>query len=58
MIEMSQYIGDVIIIEIGENVCNICGELINSIKQLRVELEDKYKEEIPLVRIRDISDLN
>lgn len=58
MIEMSQYIGDVIIIEIGENVCNICGELINSIKQLRVELEDKYKEEIPLVRIRDTSDLN
>ncbi len=58
MIEVSQYVGEVITIEFGINVCNICEELISSVKQLRVELEDKYKEEIPLVRIRDMSDLN
>lgn len=58
MIEMSQYVDEVIIVEFGENVCAICEKLINSVKQLRIELEDKYKEKIPLVRIRDIDDLN
>lgn len=57
MIEMSQYVGDVIIIEFGANVCTICQELINSVKKLRVDLEHKYKEKIPLIRIRDIDGL-
>lgn len=57
MIEMSQYIGDVIVLDIGLNLCTIGNELISGIKQLRVELEDKYKVEIPLIRIKDTSDL-
>lgn len=57
MIEMSQYIGDVIVLDIGLNLCTIGNELISSVKKLRVELEDKYNQEIPLVRIKDSSDL-
>lgn len=57
MIEMSQYIGDVIILDIGLNLCTIGNELISAVKKLRVELEDKYKVEIPLIRIKDAGDL-
>lgn len=57
MIEMSQYIGDVIVLDIGLNLCTIGNELISSVKKLRIELEDKYNQEIPLVRIKDSSDL-
>lgn len=54
---MSQYVGDVIIIEFGENICKCAGDIINAVKSLRVELEKEYNEEIPLVRIRDVEDL-
>lgn len=57
MIEMSQYVGDVIIVEFGENICQCAGDIINAVKSLRVELEKEYNEEIPLVRIRDVEDL-
>ncbi len=58
MIEMSQYVGDIIIIEFGINICTIGEEIIREVKKLRVELEDKYKKEIPLIRIRDKSELS
>ena len=54
MIKMSQYVGDVIIIEFGIKVCDCCKELISGVKNLRVEFKNEFKKEIPLVRIRDI----
>lgn len=57
MIEMSQYIGDVIIIEFGIKVCDCCKELISGVKNLRLEFKNEFKYEIPLVRIRDVDDI-
>ncbi len=57
IIEMSQYVGDTIIVEFGMKICDVAQEIIQCVKKLRVELETQYGKEIPLVRIRDVMDL-
>lgn len=57
IMEMSQYVGDTIIVEFGMKICDVAQEIIHCVKELRVELETQYGKEIPLVRIRDVIDL-
>lgn len=58
VIEMSEYIGDVLMIEFGIDVCGCCEHLIPAVKKMRIELEKEYSKEIPLVRIRDNQQLD
>lgn len=57
VIEMSQYVGEVIMVEFGIKVCGCCNELVSGVKSMRNELESEYKKKIPLVRIRDVEGL-
>lgn len=57
VIEMSQYVGEVIMVEFGIKVCGCCNELVSGVKSMRTELESEYKKKIPLVRIRDVESL-
>ena len=56
-IEMNQYIGDMVIIEFGINIVPCANELIENIKKLRKEIEDITNKEIPLIRIKDNTNL-
>ncbi len=57
MIDMNQYMGDMIIIEFGLNIVSCANKLIDSIKELRKDIESITNKEIPLIRIRDNTDL-
>ena len=50
---MNQYVGDMIIIEFGLNIVTCAKELIDSIKELRKDIESTINKEMPLIRIRD-----
>lgn len=56
-IEMNQYVGDMIIIEFGINIVPCGNELIENIKKLRKDIEGITKKEIPLIRIKDNTNL-
>ncbi|MFZ5352409.1 MAG: hypothetical protein ACOZCL_06735 [Bacillota bacterium] len=53
MVEVSTYNRDLIKIEIGKDIIPMADDMIKIIKQLRKELEDKYKKEFPLMRLAD-----
>jgi Predicted transcriptional regulators len=57
MFEMSQFVGDLIIIEFGVNIVECANVLIDSIKSLKQDLKSELNKEIPLVRIKDNTDL-
>lgn len=57
MIMMNQYVGDMIVIEFGLNIVPCANKLIDSIKELRKDIESTMNKEIPLIRIRDNTDL-
>ena len=53
MFEMSQFVGDVIIVEFGMNIVESGKTIIEDIKKLRQEIKKEYNKEMPLIRIRD-----
>jgi len=55
--EMSQFVGDVIVIEFGLNIVEGATMLIDNIKRLRQDIKSEHNQEIPLVRIRDVDTL-
>jgi Flagellar biosynthesis pathway, component FlhA len=55
--EMSQFVGDVIIIEFGVNIVECANTIIESIKRLRQDIKSGLNKEIPLIRIKDNTDL-
>lgn len=57
MIMMNQYVGDMIVIEFGLNIVPCANKLIDSIKELRKDIESTMNKEIPLIRIRDNTNL-
>ena len=54
---MNQYVGDMIIIEFGINIVPCANELIKNIKELRKDIEGLTNKEIPLIRIKDNTNL-
>lgn len=57
MIMMNQYVGDMIVIEFGLNIVPCANKLIDRIKELRKDIESTMNKEIPLIRIRDNTNL-
>jgi DNA-binding transcriptional MerR regulator len=57
MIKMTEYTGDVFIIEFGIEIVPFAQALIDGIVELRRDIEDQYKKELPLIRIKDNPDL-
>lgn len=55
--EMSQFVGDVIIIEFGINIVECANTIIDNIKKLREDIKSQLNKEIPLIRIKDNTDL-
>lgn len=55
--EMSQFVGDVIIIEFGINIVECANTIIENIKKLRQDIKGELNKEIPLIRIKDNIDL-
>lgn len=55
--EMSQFVGDVIIIEFGINIVECANTIIENIKKLREDIKSQLNKEIPLIRIKDNTDL-
>lgn len=55
--EMSQFVGDVIIIEFGINIVECATTIIENVKKLRQGIKNELNKEIPLVRIKDNIDL-
>lgn len=53
MFEMSQFVGDVILIEFGINIVECGNTIIEKIKILRQDLKKDLNKEIPLIRIKD-----
>jgi len=54
---MSEFVGDVIVIEFGLNIVEGAKVLIDNIKRLRLDIKSEHNQEIPLVRIRDVDTL-
>lgn len=57
MFEMSQFVGDVIIIEFGINFVECANTIIENVKKLRQDIKSEHNKEIPLIRIKDNPDL-
>ncbi|WP_160687247.1 MerR family transcriptional regulator [Clostridium sp. C2-6-12] len=53
MFEMSQFVGDIILVEFGINIVESANTIIDNIKLLREDIKDKLNKEIPLIRIKD-----
>lgn len=51
--EMSQFVGDVILVEFGINIVECGNTIIENIKILRQDIKKEYNKEIPLIRIKD-----
>lgn len=51
--EMSQFIGEIIIVEFGMNFVQCANEIIDNIKMLRQEIKKDINREIPLIRVKD-----
>lgn len=56
--EMSQFVGDIILVEFGIHFVECGDTIINNIKTLRQDMKRDLKKEIPLIRIKDNLELN
>lgn len=57
IVSMSQFVHDEIILEFGEGIVPFAQEIIQTIRVLREEVEKEYGREIPLIRVRDVEEL-
>lgn len=56
--EMSQFVDDIIIIEFGSNIVKGSNTIIENIKNLRQHIKSQFDKEIPLIRVKDNSNLD
>lgn len=57
IVNMSQFIKDDIVLEFGEGIVPYAEKIIYDIRRLREEISEKYEKEFPLVRVRDVEEL-
>lgn len=50
---MSQFVGDVVLVEFGINIVECANLIISKIKILREDIKKDLNQEIPLIRIKD-----
>lgn len=58
MINMNNYQGDWLKVEIGNGIVPHANELIESIKAMRGDLKSRLEEEVPLIRLMDHKELD
>lgn len=51
--QMSQFVGDVVLVEFGINIVECANLIISKIKILREDIKKDLNQEIPLIRIKD-----
>ena len=57
MFNVSQFVGDLVVVEFGVGLVESADNIIENIRNLRSEIKNKLNKEIPLVRIKDNTDL-